>query len=75
MFFPYGTTDVTTCPNCGAGGWKDKKKDYECEKCGFHKVEAKDEGDCQPTFCEGCGCTFSNPCTLHPADQQRPAGK
>jgi hypothetical protein len=68
-----GAADVTNCPNCGAGGWKDKKKDYECEKCGFHKVEAVELPPVQMMFCEGCGCTYSDGCNIHPVDMQRPS--
>lgn len=69
--FGYVAKSETTCPNCGAKGWEEKTKDYECRKCGFHKVETKDGGTIDLTFCEGCGCTLSSPCNLHPAEKQK----
>jgi hypothetical protein len=72
MFGYYGgKVEVTNCPNCGAKGWDDKKKDYECEKCGYHKVESKELPPIDLIFCEGCGCTRSEACTLHPPEKQK----
>jgi ribosomal protein L37E len=74
MFFPFpSASDVTACPNCGTSGFNHKKKDYECEKCGFHKVESVQLPDAQMMFCEGCGCTYSDGCNIHPVDMQRPS--
>ena len=29
--------------------------------------------DAQMMFCEGCGCTYSDGCNIHPVDMQRPS--
>lgn len=62
----------TTCPNCGDSGFDHKKKGYECVYCGFHKPEYKEQPAVCLVFCQGCGCTYSSPCSLHPADKQNP---
>jgi ribosomal protein L37E len=59
------------CPNCGTRGFDENKKDYECKKCGYHKIETKDEGEIELRFCEGCGCTLSTICGLHPVEKQK----
>lgn len=61
-----------SCPNCGNHDFDHKQKGYECRKCGFHKVEAKELDEVTLIFCEMCGCTLSRPCNIHDADKQRP---
>jgi ribosomal protein L37E len=58
-----------TCPNCGAKDWQDKK-DHECEKCGFKRVESKELEAIQLIYCSGCGCTLSDWCQSHSTTQQ-----
>ena len=66
-----GAPKDTTCPNCGCKGFEHDKKDYECRKCGFHKIESKELPPLALTYCDGCGCTLSDACELHPPEKQR----
>lgn len=72
MYGYYGAKADDRCPNCGAKGWEPKRKDFECPKCGYHIIETKDAGEITLIFCDGCGCTRSTECTVHPADKQHP---
>jgi hypothetical protein len=69
--FGYGYSKTEdNCPNCGFKGWNSKKKDFECQQCGFHIIEAKEVAECNPHFCKVCGCSYFDICTIHPLDQQ-----
>ena len=59
------------CPNCGKGQWKEREG-WECELCHFRYIASKKGPDCSPVYCEGCGCSYSDGCTLHSASQQKP---
>jgi len=76
MGFPFGWTGTkaeSCCPNCGAKGWDDqlKRKQPECESCGYKKVETKQGTEMTLVFCQGCGCHYTNGCSLHPLSQQK----
>lgn len=60
------------CPNCGANGFDLKKKDAECRECGFHNIETKELPPIDMIYCEGCGCHYSQKCSLHPESRQKP---
>lgn len=62
----------TNCPNCGNKDWEDETKDFECPQCGYHKVEMNELPAGQMMFCEGCGCHYSDGCSVHDASKQRP---
>lgn len=75
--FPFGWNGSkkvdTTCPNCGGKDWDKqlKRKDPQCDHCGFKQVETKVESAITMTFCEGCGCHYSNGCDTHPLSKQK----
>jgi ribosomal protein L37AE/L43A len=59
------------CPNCGNPKFEENRKDFACPSCGFKKTEFKKVEDCSIFYCEGCGCNYTNGCTVHPASMQK----
>jgi hypothetical protein len=55
------------CPNCGAHHFKENEP---CKKCGYKIVESKQLSEATLMYCRGCGCTYTNGCGKHDADQQ-----
>jgi len=58
------------CPNCGKPGFEETKE-FECRSCGFHEISNKEYAPIDLVFCEGCGCTLSTYCELHPKTRQK----
>jgi NMD protein affecting ribosome stability and mRNA decay len=55
------------CPNCGARHFSEKEP---CKKCGYKVVESKELPEITLMYCRDCGCTYSDGCSTHGADQQ-----
>lgn len=59
------------CPQCGKGNIK-QVEGATCEFCGFRYIASKELGECSPRYCQSCGCTYLNGCSIHNDDVQSP---
>jgi len=62
---------MARCPNCGKPGYDEEKKDYECRECGYHNPNLTELPPVQMTFCEACGCHYTNGCPQHDTSVQK----
>jgi DNA-directed RNA polymerase subunit RPC12/RpoP len=67
----WGMKAEANCHNCGAKDFSDKKG-YECRHCGYKIVESKELPECKLVFCDVCGCTLIDNCSVHGAIYCKP---
>lgn len=70
MFPMYIAPKNTKCPNCSAKNFDHDQKGYQCQKCGFKKIECRELPITQLIFCQECGCTLSDWCQTHSTTKQ-----
>lgn len=58
------------CPCCKNIEFKEVEG-FICAECSFRYIASKQLGDCSPRFCEGCGCTYSDGCSIHDESIQK----
>ena len=59
------------CPCCQDKSWKNVEG-FICKECNFRYIAVKELGFCSPTFCEPCGATYSDGCSIHMEKDQKP---
>lgn len=58
------------CPCCNDKSWKNEEG-FICRECNYRYIAVKELGSCSPTYCEECGCGYSNGCDVHDASVQK----
>ena len=58
------------CPCCNDKLWKNEEG-YVCRECNTRYIKVTELSECSPRFCESCGCSYSNGCSLHDESVQK----